>query len=110
MGNNCENAHRRTTQWAVMVLVRRALSEVTRNSKNGDWNERDSNIAVSLEAAVMKMYASGSAVTNRQMWDVTKQVSWCGDTFEKRSSNPYKDSGCVERSPSWVSSVHSCKF
>jgi len=37
-----------------MVLVVRALSEVTRTSKNGDWKKRDCNIPVLLTVAVRK--------------------------------------------------------
>jgi hypothetical protein len=46
---------RRANQGAVMVLVGRAPSEVTRDSKNGDWKEHDYNITVLLTAAVRKM-------------------------------------------------------
>jgi len=110
LGNNCGNVDRGTTEWAVMVLVGRALNEVTRNSKNGDWKKCDCNIPVLLEAAGREMCASASADTNKPIWDVTKLVFWCDNTSEKRSSNPDRDTGCAERSLSWVSSIHPCKF
>jgi hypothetical protein len=82
------------------MVVGQALNEVKRNSKNGDWKKHDCNIPVLLTAAVRKMYASASADTNKPIWDVIKLVFWCGNTSEVRYSNPDRDTGCTERSPS----------